>query len=372
MPNALEPRYERIPVDKVVPNERNPRTAPNFTAEELLGLRRSIEEMGVMIPIIVQKYEQDLYMLIEGERRWTVAKLMGMKEISAIVLSSKLTPDEQVAVMSHLHEHRKGWDAADHLLAVQVFMANQPDLSVTEAADKLGIKPGTLNDRIFVLGMGKEVVNKIARGKLDTTTALRTGQLVTKIVKERPALAKDLGGEKGVQRKLLAKAEARTGGVSQEYTAIKPDVADIENVSDETLKSYITTPKMTAREMRLAAPAAVSQRAVLTPMVKRAQLLAQDIHELARQDLSVDRNLQTLRIALERLTKEAFLMSSRIEKLLDEEDPPEAPKPPRRPAAKKQPLMRAIGGRRIDLNSGAVEADRQEKERVRRESGEGV
>lgn len=359
MPPATDRRYSRIAVDKIVPNERNPRTAPNFTAESLLGLRQSIQEMGIVIPIIVQKFEQDLYILIEGERRWTVAKSLGLKEIPAIVLAQKLSADEQVSVMSHLHEHRKGWDAADHLLALQTFMHNKPDMSRAEVAAALGMSMGTLNDRIRVLKMGAPVLNDIARGKIDATSALRAGQAATQIAERRPELAKELGGEKAIEKSLLKKASALKGGISQELTSLKPDIKDTENVSDETMKSYVTQATMTVREMRQQAPAGVAQRAAVMPLAKKALGLAQDLRDLQGQDLTEAPNLRALRDALIAVSAVAGQLAAGItDALNDGEVAPQTERITKRPRR-----------RGPSLDTQTVKASLEESDRVRREEG---
>lgn len=55
-----------------------------FDDEKLVELSHSIREHGVIQPIVLKK-SGDTYIIIAGERRWRAAKLIGLKEIPAII-----------------------------------------------------------------------------------------------------------------------------------------------------------------------------------------------------------------------------------------------------------------------------------------------
>ncbi len=55
-----------------------------FDDEKLIQLSHSIKEHGVIQPIVLKK-NGDTYIIIAGERRWRAAKLIGLKEIPAII-----------------------------------------------------------------------------------------------------------------------------------------------------------------------------------------------------------------------------------------------------------------------------------------------
>ena len=67
-------------IDEVFPNRLQPRK--NFDDEKFNELERSIQEHGVLQPIIVQKSVNG-YELIVGERRWRASKKAGLKKITA-------------------------------------------------------------------------------------------------------------------------------------------------------------------------------------------------------------------------------------------------------------------------------------------------
>ena len=76
-----------IPIDRVQPNPLQPRK--RFDEEALKELASSIKEDGILQPIIATQVEgaegKPKYQIVAGERRWRAAKMVGLKEVPAIV-----------------------------------------------------------------------------------------------------------------------------------------------------------------------------------------------------------------------------------------------------------------------------------------------
>lgn len=71
-----------IPVEKITPNPRQPRS--HFDPAALEELAASIREHGVIQPLLVSRDENDGYILVAGERRWQASKLAGLAEVPVI------------------------------------------------------------------------------------------------------------------------------------------------------------------------------------------------------------------------------------------------------------------------------------------------
>lgn len=92
---ALRPiphaRYEEVPAESVVPNPKQPRTI--FDEKDLEQLSGSIQQVGVLEPIVVREISEDdsryqdgaRFELIMGERRLRASKLAGLQRVPAIV-----------------------------------------------------------------------------------------------------------------------------------------------------------------------------------------------------------------------------------------------------------------------------------------------
>ena len=71
-----------ISVKKIVPFHNHPFRL--YEGKRLDDMVESIREHGVLIPVIVQKIA-DGYEMLSGHNRWNAAKVVGIKEIPAII-----------------------------------------------------------------------------------------------------------------------------------------------------------------------------------------------------------------------------------------------------------------------------------------------
>ena len=72
-----------LPLEKIMINPEQPRKV--FCEEELEELSRSIQEYGVLQPILVRKMENGFYSIIAGERRYRASQLAGKITIPVII-----------------------------------------------------------------------------------------------------------------------------------------------------------------------------------------------------------------------------------------------------------------------------------------------
>lgn len=79
---AVQNAQTMIPVDKIVPFHNHPFRL--YEDERLDDMVESIREHGILSPVIVQK-TGDGYEMLAGHNRWNASKIVGMKEIPAII-----------------------------------------------------------------------------------------------------------------------------------------------------------------------------------------------------------------------------------------------------------------------------------------------
>ena len=77
-----KPVEQKIKLSLIEPNREQPRK--NFDEESLQELCASIQQYGVIQPLVVKK-NNDYYEIIAGERRWRAAKMAGLKEVPVII-----------------------------------------------------------------------------------------------------------------------------------------------------------------------------------------------------------------------------------------------------------------------------------------------
>jgi len=82
-----EEKYFQCEIGKIVPNEFQPRT--QFNDSDLDELASSIQENGIIQPLIVSSSSSDTYKLIAGERRLRASKLIGLSEVPVVIMDLK-------------------------------------------------------------------------------------------------------------------------------------------------------------------------------------------------------------------------------------------------------------------------------------------
>lgn len=75
--------YLEVPVDGIKPNPDQPRS--RFDDESLAELAASIEEVGVLQPVVLSRSDDGALYLVAGERRWRAARRAGLTTIPAVV-----------------------------------------------------------------------------------------------------------------------------------------------------------------------------------------------------------------------------------------------------------------------------------------------
>jgi len=138
-------RLSHISPDLITKNPENPRVI--FREEELDALMRSIEQVGIQVPLSV--YEKNKkYVLIDGERRWRCSLKLGLKEVP-VIIEPEPTPLNNLLMMFNIHNVRIQWD----LLALAFKIAKvrelikkeeKVELSKKEIADLTGVSTATI------------------------------------------------------------------------------------------------------------------------------------------------------------------------------------------------------------------------------------
>ena len=72
-----------LPIEKLQPNPDQPRA--QFSEESLRELANTIEQVGLIQPILVRPIEANNYQIVAGERRWRAAALCKLATVPAVV-----------------------------------------------------------------------------------------------------------------------------------------------------------------------------------------------------------------------------------------------------------------------------------------------
>lgn len=161
LPGAEEKReLLEVPVGSVSPNPRQPRT--DFGEESLQALARSIEEVGVLQPIVVRRRGNG-YELVAGERRLRAATMSGLATIPAIVRESDDAESLREALIENIH--REDLAPLELAAALQELLDG---LGVTQeaVAERLGYSRAHVANTIRLLSLPADVQRLLADGRI--------------------------------------------------------------------------------------------------------------------------------------------------------------------------------------------------------------
>lgn len=142
---------QKISINLIKSNNDQPRKF--FDDEKILKLGESIKEYGIIQPVVLKK-QNNIYMIIAGERRWRAAKNIGLKEIPAIILDLE---DKEVLEVSLIENiQREDLNPIEEALAykklIQEFHLTQEQLS-----EKMGKSRTAITNCIRLLNLDKRV-----------------------------------------------------------------------------------------------------------------------------------------------------------------------------------------------------------------------
>jgi ParB family chromosome partitioning protein len=153
-----------IPISKVLPNPEQPRK--HFDEDDLAGLAQSIQENGVIQPVIVEE-AGDQYILHDGERRLRAAKLAGLTEIPAHInppLNGTGGQDRLVRALVANVQHSELNPVEEGNAYLR--MHNELGMSVDEIARTVGVSRPRVEGRMKWPGLDPEIQDLVAGGRI--------------------------------------------------------------------------------------------------------------------------------------------------------------------------------------------------------------
>ena len=101
----VETKKNELSVSDLVPNKYQPRKI--FDEENLKDLTNSVQERGILQPIIVRKSNDNRskYEIIAGERRWLAAQKAGLHEVPVVITEADDLKSLEFAIVENVQRH---------------------------------------------------------------------------------------------------------------------------------------------------------------------------------------------------------------------------------------------------------------------------
>jgi ParB family chromosome partitioning protein len=148
-----------LPLQEIEPNLSQPRRY--FDEEALKALAGSVEERGVLQPVLVRPLASSRYQLVAGERRWRAAQIAGLETIPAL-----LSPyDDLAALEAGLIENmaREDLNPMEEARAC-VTLVNELGLTYRQLGTRVGRSEATMWNVVHLLDLSEEIIELLERG----------------------------------------------------------------------------------------------------------------------------------------------------------------------------------------------------------------
>ncbi|MEE1939524.1 ParB/RepB/Spo0J family partition protein [Streptomyces sp. TRM 70361] len=153
--------FAEVPIDAITPNPRQPREV--FDEDALAELVTSIQEVGLLQPVVVRRLGPERYELVMGERRWRACREAGLERIPAII---RATEDEKLLLDALLENlHRAQLNPLEEAAAYDQLLK---DFNCThdQLADRIGRSRPQVSNTLRLLKLSPSVQRRVAAGVL--------------------------------------------------------------------------------------------------------------------------------------------------------------------------------------------------------------
>lgn len=154
-------RFAEVPIGDITPNPKQPRMV--FDTEALSELVESIQEVGLLQPVVVRPLEDGRYELVMGERRLRASQQAGLATIPAIIRRTEEADLLRDALLENLH--RAQLNPLEEAAAYQQMLA---DFGCTQEELSVRIKRSRpqISNTIRLLQLPAPVQRRVAAGVL--------------------------------------------------------------------------------------------------------------------------------------------------------------------------------------------------------------
>ena len=222
-----------LPIEHLVPNLNQPRK--DFSTDELNSLASSIEETGIIQPILVRK-NNDIYEIVAGERRWRAAQIAKIHEVP--VLIKELT-DEEVVKISIIENIQRVdlnpiEEANSYKQLIQDFGYTQEKVSAS-----LGKSRSYIANSLRLLSLPESIIMFLKEGKLTSGHAralvgVKNSEFLARKIIEESLSVRDI-------ENIVKKGISQSDNIIKKGTSLKKDVDTLNLEQDLKLALGLKT-----------------------------------------------------------------------------------------------------------------------------------
>lgn len=152
----INPSVNKLRIMEIEPNHDQPRK--DFDEKSLSELAESIEQHGVLQPIVVRPLANGSYQLVAGERRWRAARIAGLTEVPVVI--KELTDEEVIEIAMIENLQREDLNPLEEALGYR-YMMDELNITQEQAAEKVGKSRPAVANALRLLKLPNEIQDMV-------------------------------------------------------------------------------------------------------------------------------------------------------------------------------------------------------------------
>lgn len=235
-------KVQQIPINTIHPNQFQPRKI--FNDEKLQELSQTIEQHGLIQPIILRKSSENQYEIIAGERRFRAVQLLGWQEVSAIV--TEMTDKETASVALIENLQREELTAIEEAQAYRDLM-EMNEITQETLAKRIGKSQSFVANKLRLLKLSEPVKTALLKKKITE----RHGRSLLALDEEKQAAYLDrVIEEKLTVKELEQLVKKETAGNELPKKPKRKSVSKDLRLAVNTIKKTISLVQETGMEIK--------------------------------------------------------------------------------------------------------------------------
>ena len=154
--DEINPSVNKLRIMEIEPNHDQPRK--DFDEKALSELAESIEQHGVLQPLVVRPLANGAYQLVAGERRWRAARIAGLTEVPVVI--KELSDEEVIEIAMIENLQREDLNPLEEALGYRYIM-DELGITQEQAAEKVGKSRPAVANALRLLKLPDEVQEMI-------------------------------------------------------------------------------------------------------------------------------------------------------------------------------------------------------------------
>ncbi len=151
-----------IPIKFLTPGRYQPRR--NLDPAKIDELAKSIEQHGVMQPLVLRKIDEDLFEIVAGERRWRACQQIGLEKVPALL---KNLTDEQTLAMSLIENiQREDLNVVEEGRAL-IRLQEEFNLTQQQVAQVVSKPRSSVTNLIRLIALEDEALSYLEDGEIE-------------------------------------------------------------------------------------------------------------------------------------------------------------------------------------------------------------